>query len=135
MNTKPCTLCNGGRYFGTKECPRCDATGHEIIYERTEPFESKPKAEIAIVFDGPPAPESGRFVEVEDANGKSISVGRWEHSADGYWRLWINDPRKADHSDLVNRLKTEARIKDVNGPRGGKYVISNLMREAAAILK
>ena len=32
---------------------------------------------IDIVFDGPPSHESGRFVEVEDADGKSISIGEW----------------------------------------------------------
>lgn len=30
---------------------------------------------IDVVFDGPPSHESGRFVEVEDAAGRSISVG------------------------------------------------------------
>ncbi|MFZ4617718.1 MAG: hypothetical protein ACOYM2_16165 [Rectinemataceae bacterium] len=30
---------------------------------------------INILFDGPPGPEGGRFVEVEDGAGKSISVG------------------------------------------------------------
>ena len=32
---------------------------------------------IDIVFDGPPGPEPGRFVEVEDTNGNSIRVGEW----------------------------------------------------------
>jgi len=42
---------------------------------------------IDIVFDGPPGPESGRFVEVEDHEGKSIKFGEWEHRPDGYWVL------------------------------------------------
>lgn len=41
---------------------------------------------IAIVFDGPPGPEAGRFVEVE-RDGKSIEFGKWEQIADGYWQL------------------------------------------------
>ena len=32
---------------------------------------------IDIVFDEPPGPKSGRFVEVEDANGNSIRFGEW----------------------------------------------------------
>jgi hypothetical protein len=48
------------------------------------------KENVCIVLDGPPAPESGRFIEVEDADGHSISIGRWEQSSDGYWRLWLN---------------------------------------------
>jgi hypothetical protein len=46
-------------------------------------------AYIDIVFDGPPGPESGRFVEVEDAAGKSITCGTWILRADGLWALRI----------------------------------------------
>lgn len=42
---------------------------------------------IDIVFDGPPGPEAGRFVEVENSSGKSISFGRWFQRPDGYWVL------------------------------------------------
>jgi hypothetical protein len=31
-----------------------------------------------IVFDGPPSHESGRFVEVEDADGNGLRVGKWD---------------------------------------------------------
>lgn len=45
---------------------------------------------IDIVFDGPPGPESGRFIEVEDpATGASISIGKWIKRDDGYWVLRI----------------------------------------------
>jgi len=56
---------------------------------------STPDALIDIVFDGPPSHESGRFVEVEDADGKSIRYGEWLQRADGYWVLRIPDGRKA----------------------------------------
>ena len=42
---------------------------------------------IDIVFDGPPSHESGRFVEVENQDGHSISVGEWIERDDGYWVL------------------------------------------------
>lgn len=45
---------------------------------------------INIIFDGPPSHESGRFVEVEDDNGKSIKVGEWIKRDDGLWALKIN---------------------------------------------
>jgi len=45
--------------------------------------------EIHIVFDGPPSHESGRFVEVEDTQGRSISVGEWHERSDGLWELRI----------------------------------------------
>lgn len=47
-----------------------------------------PSGYIDIVFDGPPSHISGRFVEVEDETGASISIGEW--AQDGvYWRLRI----------------------------------------------
>ncbi len=42
---------------------------------------------IDIVFDGPPEHIAGRFVEVENQKGASISVGEWIHRKDGYWVL------------------------------------------------
>lgn len=51
---------------------------------------------IDIVFDGPPGPTAGRFVEVEDDSGKSISFGEWIERDDGYWALRIEDPTLAD---------------------------------------
>jgi hypothetical protein len=46
---------------------------------------------IDIVFDGPPAHESGRFVEVENSAGASINVGEWLQRPDGYWVLRLAD--------------------------------------------
>jgi hypothetical protein len=42
---------------------------------------------IDIVFDGPPAHESGRFVEVENSEGVSICVGEWVERPNGLWAL------------------------------------------------
>lgn len=46
---------------------------------------------INFIFDGPPGPDGGRFVEVEDDEGKSIRVGQWEADPrpghEGLWRL------------------------------------------------
>ena len=45
---------------------------------------------IHIVFDGPPGPEPGRFVEVEDAEGHGVNVGNWMLRKDGYHVLVLN---------------------------------------------
>ena len=45
--------------------------------------------QIDVVFDGPPGPNPGRFVEVEDEAGRSIDVGKWVERPDGYWALRI----------------------------------------------
>lgn len=50
---------------------------------------------IDVVFDAPPGPVAGRFVEVEDAEGRSISVGEWVCRPDGYWALRIRAIRAA----------------------------------------
>lgn len=48
---------------------------------------------VDIVFDGPPSHESGRFVEVENHDGRSINFGEWIHRPDGYWVLRIKAMR------------------------------------------
>ncbi len=46
---------------------------------------------VYVVFDGPPGPESGRFVELEDEEGRGVGGVDWEEvpSEDGtpLWRL------------------------------------------------
>ena len=49
-------------------------------------IEALEQGELHIVFDGPPGPEAGRFVEVETPDGKSVCAGRWEQR-DKYWHL------------------------------------------------
>lgn len=47
--------------------------------------------EINVIFDGPPGDRGGRFVDIEDENGKSIRVGKWlpvDQSA-LFWKLRI----------------------------------------------
>ena len=48
-------------------------------------------SKIHIVFDGPPGPQAGRFVEVEDDEGRSVKVGEWHHRTDGLWELVLED--------------------------------------------
>ena len=45
---------------------------------------------VHVIFDGPPSHESGRFVEVETPDGKSIRLGQWLNRGDGYWALVFN---------------------------------------------
>ena len=50
---------------------------------------------IDIVFDGEPAHEGARFVEVENDRGESITFGKWLKRDDGYWVLRIMTPKLA----------------------------------------
>lgn len=45
------------------------------------------KGYFDVVFDGPPAPEMLRLIEVEDVDGRSIDFCEWLQRADGYWVL------------------------------------------------
>jgi len=49
------------------------------------------KRELVILFDGPPSHQSGRFVECEDSNGKSVNAGTWNKRDDGLWELRITE--------------------------------------------
>lgn len=42
---------------------------------------------LRIIFDGPPGPEGGRFVEVETKDGRSVNAGMWRQRQDGMWEL------------------------------------------------
>lgn len=51
--------------------------------------EERTMKHIDVVFDGPPGPIAGRFVEVEDDTGQSIRFGKWVERPDGYWVIRI----------------------------------------------
>lgn len=106
-------------YWNTKEAllevyPLCDP----VLMVRPEEFASLAATreggdEIHFVCDGPPGPEAGRFVELEDSNGKSISRGRWEQRGN-YWHLIIERPslaaltEEADYREQQLREKAES---------------------------
>ena len=53
---------------------------------------------INIIFDGPPSHISGRFIEVELDDGRSIRVGKWIERSDGLWKLRITELPKGPQS-------------------------------------
>ena len=53
---------------------------------------------INILFDGPPSHVSGRFVEVETDDGKSINIGEWIQKGN-YWALRITKLPEGGKSD------------------------------------
>ncbi len=65
---------------------------HEFVWTADHNEAEAMTQHIDIVFDGPPGPECGRFIEVEDDAGKSIKFGKWLQRADGYWVLRIPAP-------------------------------------------
>ncbi len=79
----------------SRRCTECDeqdpyclvCNGTRLHSHRQAKF--PPADYIDIVFDDGPGPVAGRFVEVEDSSGKSISVGEWVERPDGFWALRI----------------------------------------------
>lgn len=80
---------------------------------------------IDVVFDGPPAPVSGRFIEVEDENGTSIKVGEWVKRDDGYWVLRI--PQEAPRSQSTVILEPGSIIvANADGREAAKEIIDRI---------
>ena len=81
--------CNKGILLGIDAsvlCPKCKKEAEaKLAAQQVEPGQQT----IFIVFDGPPGNESGHFIEVENAEGQSINVGKWLERPDGYWALAI----------------------------------------------
>ena len=71
---------------------------------------------MRIVFDGPPGPEAGRFVEVEDDKGNSINAGTWHQREDGYWELCLTTVLPAarmSEEELADIIYHNAGVADV----------------------
>lgn len=62
---------------------------------------------IDIVLDGPPGPNPGRFVEVEDPRGRSIHVGQWIDRGE-CWALRIPMSAVAQHNEPPVELEDVA---------------------------
>jgi hypothetical protein len=75
----------------TYECPRCIAERAVVAVQLEQ------TGKMHILFDGPPSHESGRFVEVEDGEGRSFNAGEWVKRDDGLWALII-DPKFLNQS-------------------------------------
>ena len=75
---------------------------------------------IDVVFDGPPGPEAGRFVEVEDASGKSVKFGEWVHQEDGYWALRFPSSQPEPSGEL-EALPWLVQYRGLNGNSPGDW--------------
>jgi hypothetical protein len=75
-------------------CPDCGPENYDLIVAEvvTNMAATALSRTVDIVFDGPLAPDAGRFVEVEDESGRSVDVGKWVERSDGSWVLRIRIP-------------------------------------------
>lgn len=64
---------------------RYDKATRSIVADDT--VEGGENKHVDIVFDGPPSPDGPRFIEVEDATGKSFRLGQWVERPDGKFAI------------------------------------------------
>ena len=85
------------------------------------------RPQFYIVFDGPPGPESGRFVEVETLPGISIAVGKWMQR-DCWWLLGPFQEASNDGELLssANRALAE-QLKNNNSLRAQVVALTDLL--------
>lgn len=96
-----------------RDCPTPDcllAAGHAGNHDTTD-LPDTGSTYVDVMFDGPPGPESGRFIEVENQHRASIRFGEWVEFADGRWALRIRrrdveriEPDVIDHAVLQQNL-------------------------------
>lgn len=88
-----CRLAYDGNY--------CDHYWDPGIQKLWEAWQEARRCEpINIIFDGPPGPAAGRFIEVETDDYTSIRVGEWIERADGLWALRITSlPEPPDEQE------------------------------------
>lgn len=91
---------------------------------------------IDIIFDAPPGPESGRFVEVEDGHGHSINAGEWLESLNGFHTLRIPQPLTLLEV-LTTQQALQAKMGDPTGfgEAGVKENLLHVMVEAVEALR
>lgn len=73
--------------------------------------------ELRFVIDGPPEHEAGRFVEVEDAHGRSVGVGEWHERSDGHWELRVERRVREKLPDRRDGESIKFDVQRRDGPR------------------
>ena len=80
--------------------------GEAFIVQIKELIKDRDRLPINIILDAPPSHDSGRFVEVETDDGKSIRAGEWIEK-DGYWALRITELPKAIDTEMDSEWEIE----------------------------
>lgn len=83
------------------------------------PKEEPEPVALIIVLDGPPSHDGGRFVEIEDANGKSFNAGEWKQRTDGLWELRVGARHLAAHPVRESPATEFCWLVELFEPNGG----------------
>ena len=96
-------------------CPYlwCDACKRDLIEDLLPGSTSMEK--VYVIFDGPPGHNPGRFVEVEDTKGRSVSLSGVEWKQRGrYWMLgpFVAAPEESKHVERKERAEVQPKHHD-----------------------
>jgi hypothetical protein len=58
--------------------------------------------EVHLIFDGPFTRDVPSLIEIQDGEGRLVSVGEWRKRQDGYWELVI---RSAEPLTVIERAE------------------------------
>lgn len=89
---------------------------------------------VDVVFGGPPGPVSGRFVEAEDENRRSIKLGEWLQRDDGYWVLRIPTPTPGAQR-VVDERRRQVDEEGFDAEHDDGYLDDELLRAAACYVQ
>lgn len=92
------------------------------------------KNEVRVVFDSPPGPDAGRFIEVEDATGQSFQAGEWRERDDGFWELVLSGPAVSVTVREVLGVLYEMKTTGASAPDFSALDRGDLVRAAAHLL-
>lgn len=103
-------------------------TGEPSSWFNVNPLQS---TVVEVLFDGPPGPKGGRFVEVE-VDGHSSRLGVWVEKG-RYWALRFNVPRGFPHAPLFDLVQVDALIRLWRGRLRTARKKGSAYLEAAAV--
>lgn len=79
---------NGEPFLSVHELEGDDAEWMEQLVAQANASAAPETAVLRFIFDGPPGPQCGRLVEVEDGHRRSVKAGEWREEAP-YWVLYV----------------------------------------------
>jgi len=86
---------------------------------------------VYVIFDGPPGPDAGQFIEVETADGKSVKAAEWTQDGE-YWKL---GPLYSTPPDSLAKLLAVMECDDVDEAIAEWKMQTQCSLEAAEAIK
>lgn len=94
---------------------------HRIAHTPDTSTVEDEREELRFVFDGPPGPECGRFVECETPDGRSVNAGTWHDRGDGYWELRVSRPSTPDTTSVEDMREACAKVAESMVHQDNRY--------------